>query len=699
MRVAVFVAPVVATWFAIRVASGWFYRPLGWPGFVLWCMQAIALATVVGVLTDRLTRRFIPLSSLLAMSLTFPDNAPSRFGIALRAGTMGKLQTRLDEWNATGLSADENTAAAQAVELVTLLGRHERRTRGHTERVRAYADLIATEMEVSEVDRQKLAWASLLHDIGKLTIPASILNKDDPLTDEEWKILESHPAAGEAFIEPLADWLGEWRLATSQHHERWDGAGYPYGLAGTDISLAGRIVAVADAFDVITSKRSYKEPMSAEAARREMVACAGAQFDPVVVRALLNVSLNKQRGAAWMAWLLELPGAANVARAVTSVPTAAAASVVALGATVAAPPPDVGPPDNLAFAGQVIEIDEAGALDETADPNRPAVPIVIPTPTPAPTATPTPRTIPTGFIIPTPTPTPTERTGGNGFVIPTPTPQPAGGTAPDRIDVTPTPTPGSTAPPLPTPPRVPTPPPVPTPLLPTPTTTPLPTPTPVDDCAALLGGELELAGAYLVGCDLSGISVHGIDLTDADLTDADLSRAWLTEFSLDGAILIGADLTGASLTQGSLVAANLTNLEARGLWLTQVSLSFADLTGGDLADADFVGVDFNDAIIDGADFSRAWLGGARFLRSSAIAAVFTDAYMRQARLDDADFTLAVLDGADLRHAVVANTTIDRASLVETCFRQSTGLPLSPGTANYQSTICPDNSVSNVTCWP
>jgi uncharacterized protein YjbI with pentapeptide repeats len=684
----------VATWFAIRLASGWFYRPPGWPGFVLWCMQAIALAAVVGVLTDRLTRRFIPLASLLAMSLTFPDNAPSRFGIALRTGTMGKLQDRLDEWNATGLSADENTAAGQAVELVTLLGRHERLTRGHTERVRAYADLIAAEMEVSEVDRQKLAWASLLHDIGKLTVPAEILNKNGRPTDEEWEILQTHPAAGEAFIEPLADWLGEWRYATSQHHERWDGRGYPCGLAGTDISLAGRIVAVADAYDVITTKRSYKEPMSAEAARREMVACAGAQFDPVVVRALLNVSLNKQRGAAWMAWLLELPGAASVARVVTSVPTAAAASVVALGATMAVPPPDVGPPDNLAFDGQVIELDES-AFEEPTDP------FVIPTPTPTPpaspqsnpTADPTPssRALPTGFVIPTPTPTPSsaERTGGNGFVIPTPTPRPAGGTAPNRSESTPTPTPAGEQATGPTP----------TPL-PTPTTTPTPPPTPTpDDCSALLSGELELAGAYLVGCDLSGIRVDEIDLTDANLTGADLSGAWLTEFNLDGAVLVGADLSGASLTQGSLVGANATNIDASGLWLTQVSLSFATLTGSDFTDADFVGVDFNDAVIDGADFSRAWLGGVRFQRSSAVSALFTDAYMRQARLDNADFTLAVLDGADLRHAVVANTRIDRASLVETSFRQATGVPLSPGTAYYQSTRCPDASVSNVTCWP
>ena len=153
-------------------------------------------------------------------------------------------------------------------------------------------------------DRDRLQWACLLHDIGKLAVPAHILSKAGRPDDEEWAILKRHPAVGGEIVDSLAPWLGEWGRAASEHHERWDGKGYPRALAGEQISLAGRIVAVADAYDVITSTRSYKKPMSAEAARRELVRCAGTQFDPTVVRAFLNVSLGRRGAHAGMlGWL------------------------------------------------------------------------------------------------------------------------------------------------------------------------------------------------------------------------------------------------------------------------------------------------------------------------------------------------------------------------------------------------------------
>jgi hypothetical protein len=142
-------------------------------------------------------------------------------------------------------------------------------------------------------------------------------------------------------LEPLAGWLGEWRLAAGQHHERWDGKGYPAGLQGTEISLAGRIVAVADAYDVITSTRSYKKAMSPEAARREMVRCAGTQFDPDVVRALLQVSLSRDRAAAGaLGGLAELHGLSTLpqaaAQVASSASTAVAATATAAAVTVGA---------------------------------------------------------------------------------------------------------------------------------------------------------------------------------------------------------------------------------------------------------------------------------------------------------------------------------------------------------------------------
>ncbi len=264
------------------------------------------------------------------MSLTFPDQAPSRFSVALRAGTVRKLEARIAEYAEHGLNSNEVVAATEAIELITMLGKHERLTRGHTERVRAYADLIAVELGVSEEDRQKLAWAVLLHDIGKLTVPAEILNKNGRPSDAEWELLRNHPAAGEAFVAPLADWLGSWRFATSQHHERWDGKGYPKGIAGERITLAGRITAVADAYDVITSKRSYKNPISAEDARKELVACSGTQFDPAVVRAFLAVGIEDKRSVGFLGGLMELPALANIGAGITAAPAVAAITVATL---------------------------------------------------------------------------------------------------------------------------------------------------------------------------------------------------------------------------------------------------------------------------------------------------------------------------------------------------------------------------------
>ena len=269
------------------------------------------------------------------MSLVFPDQAPSRFSVALRSGTLKRLQTRFDDVKRSGLGANDDEAAARAVELVGLLSHHDRLTRGHTERVRAYADLIAEELDLPPGDRARLAWGSLLHDVGKLTVPPQILNKNGRPDDAEWAILREHPIATGKLLAPLEGWLGEWAKAGPEHHERWDGTGYPVGLAGTEISLAGRITAVADAYDVITSKRSYKTPMSSAAAKRELVDCAGTQFDPDVVRAFLNVSLGRKWFTGPLAWIAEIPQLANLGPGLSSAPAAVAGVVVAVGTAVA----------------------------------------------------------------------------------------------------------------------------------------------------------------------------------------------------------------------------------------------------------------------------------------------------------------------------------------------------------------------------
>ena len=339
VRVLVFLLPVIGAWVAVRMLAQFYFQPLGWIGIVVWALQALLTGAIAATAVDRFTRRALPLATLLGMTLTFPDQAPSRFSVAIRTGTVRQMKKRLEELAEHGLADDVQKASEQAIELVTLLGRHERLTRGHTERVRAYADVIAGEMSLAVHDRQMLSWGVLLHDIGKLSVPPEILNKNGRPTEEEWAILQTHPAEGARILAPLAGWLGDWALAASEHHERWDGNGYPKGLSGRGISLAGRITAVADAYDVITSRRSYKAPMSIESARQELVRCSKTQFDPAVVRAMLGASIDERtRVGRLLGWIPEIPGLATVSNAIALIPPAVVATALATTGAVAASP-------------------------------------------------------------------------------------------------------------------------------------------------------------------------------------------------------------------------------------------------------------------------------------------------------------------------------------------------------------------------
>ena len=219
------------------------------------------------------------------------------------------------------------------------LSAHDRKTRGHTERVRALTDFIADELQLPDADRDRLRWSALLHDIGKLAVHADILNKEGPLTDEEWELIRRHPLEGAALTAPLSDWLGEWALTIVEHHERYDGKGYPFGLSGEHISLGGRIVAVADTYDVMTTTRSYKRASSPESARQELVRCAGTQFDPVIVRAFLGVPVRRLRGLVPLSWLgsFLFDNLSPVLSTVSTVGTAGAVMASVIGVTAWSP--------------------------------------------------------------------------------------------------------------------------------------------------------------------------------------------------------------------------------------------------------------------------------------------------------------------------------------------------------------------------
>src|SRR6185437_9337610 len=161
-------------------------------------------------------------------------------------------------------------SARLLLELIAALDAHDRLTRGHSERVRGYAVLIGKELGLHRRELDLLNWAALLHDVGKLEVAQEILTKPGRPSDQEWESLRQHPLFGEQLAAPLHDWLMGWSDAIGHHHERWDGKGYPRGLSGDDIPLSGRIVAVADVFDVITSARTYKDPGTGEEGRREI---------------------------------------------------------------------------------------------------------------------------------------------------------------------------------------------------------------------------------------------------------------------------------------------------------------------------------------------------------------------------------------------------------------------------------------------
>lgn len=163
-------------------------------------------------------------------------------------------------------------------------------TKGHSERVTAYAVRLARHVGMSQEETETIQLSAILHDIGKIGVPEGILNKPGPLTDEELMLVREHPVRGREIVaaikSPVIPHVLEGVL---HHHERWDGSGYPDGLAGLDIPLVGRILALADAFDAMTTDRPYREAYPAEYAVSLVGEGAGSQFDPELAGKFLDL--------------------------------------------------------------------------------------------------------------------------------------------------------------------------------------------------------------------------------------------------------------------------------------------------------------------------------------------------------------------------------------------------------------------------
>ncbi|HVH60197.1 MAG TPA: diguanylate cyclase, partial [Candidatus Sulfotelmatobacter sp.] len=203
-----------------------------------------------------------------SLSATEPDNGKA---LVLQEGRHALPQAVLDTVTSLAYAIDAK----------------DHYTQGHSQKVAAYAALIAESLGMSEAEVEEIRLGAVLHDIGKVGIPENILNKNGPLNPEEWETMKSHVSFGAKILDPLRP-LARIREMVLHHHEFYDGSGYPHALAGDHIPLGARIIAIADAYDTITSDRTYKKARSAPDALAELERCGNAQFDGSIVEVFVR---------------------------------------------------------------------------------------------------------------------------------------------------------------------------------------------------------------------------------------------------------------------------------------------------------------------------------------------------------------------------------------------------------------------------
>lgn len=177
--------------------------------------------------------------------------------------------------------------------LISVINTKDKYTYGHVERVVRYVKMLADRLELSDKDKETLIYGAYIHDIGKINIPTYILNKKMPLTLDEWKLIKQHPNIGVEIINQIESLSGVAPLVR-HHHERFDGAGYPDQLKGTEIPYLARILTIADCFDAMTFSRPYKSAMTKDEAIIELKKCSGTQFDPEMTEVFIEIVKEMQ---------------------------------------------------------------------------------------------------------------------------------------------------------------------------------------------------------------------------------------------------------------------------------------------------------------------------------------------------------------------------------------------------------------------
>ena len=227
---------------------------------------------------DFITKPIVPEVVLRRIEKTLELNEFRRY----MERAVSEKQRELETVSLQAISAIANTIDAK-----------DEDTNGHSIRVADYSRRIAKRMGFSDEDAENVYRAALLHDVGKISIPDNILKKAGRLTDEEYTLIKNHTTAGAEILSAFQT-LPYIAAGARYHHERFDGKGYPQGLAGEDIPVIGRILAVADVYDALTSRRCYKEGMAQSDVLHELERNAGTQFDPNIVRIFIQLMTENE---------------------------------------------------------------------------------------------------------------------------------------------------------------------------------------------------------------------------------------------------------------------------------------------------------------------------------------------------------------------------------------------------------------------
>ncbi len=212
--------------------------------------------------------------------------------LVILAAPVAIVQTATNRWmreQQARLAEAKSGFNATLISLSKAIDLRDKDTEGHCRRVVEYSVRMGRSLGFDDEELLRLCHGALLHDIGKIGVPDSILLKEGPLTDEEWAVMRTHPELGAVMVGDVKQ-LERAREVILNHHERYDGKGYPHGLKAEAIPLCARVFTIADSFDAMVSDRPYRKAMSLQEARAEVRRCSGTQFDPIAVKAFDSVT-------------------------------------------------------------------------------------------------------------------------------------------------------------------------------------------------------------------------------------------------------------------------------------------------------------------------------------------------------------------------------------------------------------------------